>query len=378
MKTKALISIAALLMTAACGSDDESQGNAAVYDFAAFEAEVEAFIAENDDVDGVGAVIVHRDDGVVFERGFGEFASDRIYLIASSTKMITASVLMKLHDDGILDLDEPVVDMVGWGDSNPDVTVAQLLSNSSGLVGLLPNPIFAPYLCQYLHSGTLQDCARTIFTTELDDDDVIPPDTEFRYGGGQWQVAGGVAEIVSGMSWAELVRDTLIEPCGLEVLRYNNHFVQLISEDVFGYPDGFDSDPSVLETTENPNMEGGVYTTTADYAKLLLMHLRDGMCGRNSVLAPQSVERLHADRILDVYEGTAGGGRFGGYGLGWWVDRGSDSLITDPGAYGSVPWLDEERGYGGFIVLEADSGIGGQLFERLYPLANAAVDAAHG
>jgi CubicO group peptidase (beta-lactamase class C family) len=35
------------------------------------------------------------------------------------------------------------------------ITVAQLVSNSSGLPGLLDNPTYAPYLCQYLPNGTL-------------------------------------------------------------------------------------------------------------------------------------------------------------------------------------------------------------------------------
>ena len=54
--------------------------------------------------------------------------------------MITAGVLLHLADDGLLDIDAPVAEAVEWGAGNPDVTVAQLLSNSSGLVGLLIEP----------------------------------------------------------------------------------------------------------------------------------------------------------------------------------------------------------------------------------------------
>jgi CubicO group peptidase (beta-lactamase class C family) len=315
---------------------------------------------------------------VIFQKSFGAFTDDRIYLLASSSKMITAGVLARLADDGILDLDEPIVEVLGdFGDANPAITPAQLLSNSSGLVGLLPNPSYGPYLCQYLHGGTLQDCARVIFTTAGDDDEVIPPDTTFRYGGAQWQVAGAVAEIVSGKTWAELIQEIYVEPCGLESLGYNNHFVQLLQPggNLFGYPPGFDSNPANLEPTLNPNLEGGGYASIGDYAKLLLMHLRGGLCDDERVLSEAAVQRLHADRIGPAYGSTTGRGAFSGYGLGWWIDPES-GLIADPGAYGAFPWIDEERGYAGFLAIEASAGVGEQLFRRVILPVTEAIEAA--
>ena len=256
---------------------------------------------------------------------------------------------------------------------SPDYA-SQLVSNSSGLVELDPN--FGPYLCQFIYGGTLEDCGRTIFTTPNDDDRVIPPDTAFRYGGGQWQLAGAVAEVASGKTWAELIEEVYIEPCGLEGFGFNNHFIQFINpESPFNYPPGFESDPSRLIGTDNPNMEAGLYTTTSAYGELLLMQLRDGMCGDNRVLSSESVEAMHANRIEEAYGGVAGpDGR--GYGFGWWVDGPNPALIYDPGAYGSFPWIDKDRGYAGFIVIEATAGLGSQLFGRTYDLINEAIEEA--
>ncbi|MDG2304299.1 MAG: serine hydrolase [Candidatus Binatia bacterium] len=379
MKTAQRISLGAVLLLAACGDSSPTgsgvnpENSLRTFDFSAFEAEVDAFIADNAEVEGVGAIIVHRDEGVVLKRGFGNYHEDRISLIASSSKMITAGVLLRLQDQGILDMNEPIVEAVGeWGNDNPAITPAQLVSNSSGLVGLGPDPTYGPYLCQYLFTGTLQDCARQIFTTDQDDADVIPPDTEFRYGGAQWQVAGAVAEIVSGKSWAELIDETYTQPCGLTALGYNNHFVQVMAEDgdPFGYPPAFDGNPGVLLPSDNPNMEGGVYTSIADYGELLLMHLRGGMCGENRVLSEAAVAQLHEDRVARTY------GNGPGYGMGWWVDRQNPSLITDPGAYGSTAWLDEDRGYGAFLVIEVTSDLGSTLTRRTIGHVNEAIDAA--
>lgn len=152
------------------------------YDFSAVSPIVQAFVDENG-LNGAGLVVVQRDDGVIYEDYWGEFNADRVSLIASASKSITAGVLLHLQDEGLLDLDAPVADAVGWGAGNPEITPAQLLSNSSGLVGLLSDPTYAPYLCQYIAAGTMQECAESIFTTPDDDADIVPPDTEFRYGG---------------------------------------------------------------------------------------------------------------------------------------------------------------------------------------------------
>ncbi len=334
-------------------------------DFSAIGPVVEEYLAANA-MNGAGLVIVDRDDGIVHEEYWGEFDSDRISLIASSSKMIVAGVLMRLADQGLLDVDAPVADAVEWGSGNPAITPAQLMSNSSGLVGLLPDPGYAPYVCQFIASGTLQECAASIFTTPDDDADVIAPDSEFRYGGAQWQVAGAVAEAVSGRSWAELIDETYVEPCGVDSLAFNNHWTQFAGDNPFAYPVAFAGDPATLQPTDNPNMEGGAYIDAPDYAALLLMHLRDGMCGDTRVLSSDALARMHEDRTGAVYGSPTA------YGMGWWVDP-TTGQISDPGAFGATPWLDLADGYGAYLVVEGDTGPG--LAAELVPLVEAAFQA---
>ncbi len=364
-------------------------------DFDDVATAMDAYVTEHG-LNGAGLVLVDPDEGIVYEHYVGdEFGPDHLSLIASSSKMITAGVLMRLHDRGVLDVDAPVVDVVDWpgAEANRDITPAQLVSNSSGLVGLLPNPTYVPYLCQYLIAGTLTECGQRIFTTTEDDAEVVPPDSEYRYGGGQWQVAGAVAEVASGRSWAELVDETYVQPCGVDSLTYNNHFAQAVSTGgPFGYPTGFRGDPATLQPTDNPNMEGGVYVSPRDYAELVRMHLRGGVCDGGRVLSEESVERMHADRVVSTYDadlgpdddeeasegdpGTSSEFTYRGYGLGWWVL--DDGVIEDAGAYGAVPWIDLDRGYGAYLVVEATSSKGRDLARAIRPIIAEEVDAVRG
>ena len=102
---------------------------------------------------------------------------------------------------------------------------------------------------------------RVIYSAD-DSADIVPPDTEFRYGSGQWQLAGGIAEVVSGRSWAELIDETYVEPCGLDVLAYTNHYLAMFvrggsMEGAVAYPGFIDGDLANIPGASNPNMEGG-------------------------------------------------------------------------------------------------------------------------
>ena len=362
---------AAMIMTGAGCSGKQSGASPTSTtkspEFSEVAREIDGFVAKNK-LNGAGLVLVDKKSGVIFEHYTGAITANRISLIASSSKMLTAGILMRLADEGRLDLDAPISKVVDWGPMSHAITPAQLLSNSSGLVGLGSPDVPQSYSCQYVAGGSLQDCAKTLMTTPDDDAHVIAPDTKFRYGGAQWQVAGAVAEIASGKSWAQLVDETYVKPCGASSLAFNNHYTQIMSAaGPYSYPTPFDGKPSTLKATDNPNMEGGAYVTPGDYAKLLLMHLRGGTCGTERVLKSTSIDRLHADRIGPAYKGTTGGGKLQGYGLGWWVDRNRPAYTEDAGAFGAVPWMDTERHYAGYLIVEATAKTGIQLQNQILP-----------
>jgi CubicO group peptidase (beta-lactamase class C family) len=116
-------------------------------------------------------------------------------------------------------------------------------------------------------------------------------------------------------------------------------------------------------------MEGGAYLNVPDYGRLLRMHLEGGRCGDTQVLSPEALDQMYADALAPFGGETFTGG---GYGMGWWIDR-TTGLLTDPGAYGSVPWLDLDDGFGAYLVIELDSTTGNELASRLFDPVERAV-----
>lgn len=332
------------LMATACATTPSTSAEAASQ-----LTDAVADLVDESGLDGASFIIVTADDGVIYEQYFGSFDASRVSLVASASKMISAGVLVKLDEEGLLDIDAPVATQIEWPTGNADITPAQLVSNSSGLVGLGPERTYEPYLCQWTSQLALDECGATIFGTNSDDADQVQPDTEFRYGGAQWQVAGAVAQAASGKSWQQLVQETYVEPCGLDSLGYVG--LDGLIDDEFSYPTEFAGNPANIAASANPNIEAGAHITASDYAKLLLMHLRGGTCGDEQVHTPQSLGRMYVDRIATEYNHNAYDNSDVGYGMGWWIER-TTGQINDGGAWGTLPWLDLGAGYGALLVLE--------------------------
>ena len=337
---------------------------------------VEDFLGEYPSLRGAGVIALHKDRGVIHRKAYGDFATDRVYLIASSSKMVSAGILNRLNDDGALDLYAPIAEVVDWGQSRPLIKPVHLLSNTSGLPALFSTTFFGDHRCQLFSAGELTDCAETIFQTEPNGQDtIVPPDTDFRYGGGQWQVAGGIAELASGKSWAELFHEIYVQPCGLQSSGFTHPFQFGLT--LSGYPSGFTGDISTIMPTNNPFIEAGMYTTIDDYGRLLMMHLNGGRCGENAVHTEEAIARMHAEYVRNTFMGETNAARlfdenvgWSGYGMGWWIDRDFSSINFDPGIYGSVALINWDTNIAIFAVIEGTiKPEGTDLYSRMRALS---------
>ena len=141
----------------------------------------------------------------------------------------------------------------------------------------------------------------------------------------------------------------------------------------------------MMAPTENPSIMAGAYTTAGDYAALLLMHLRDGMCGDEQVLSTESLDRMHEDRIARVYDGSSeffdvdgnSTGEVWGYGMGFGFDR-ETGRPSAASPFGQQVWLDLDEGYGALLLLEASWANSLEIQDLLPGPLHEAVLAARG
>lgn len=138
----------------------------------------------------------------------GEGADPRTqYRLGSLTKVLTALLVLGCRDDGVLGLDDPLGASVP-GTPFGAVTLRQLLSHTGGLPS-------EPRGSWWERSDGVD--LPTLLSANADAAPVLAPGEEFHYSNLGYALLGEVVARVRGRSWAEEVRDRLLEP--LEMTR---------------------------------------------------------------------------------------------------------------------------------------------------------------
>ncbi|MFI6539766.1 serine hydrolase domain-containing protein [Nonomuraea sp. NPDC050547] len=126
-----------------------------------------------------------------------------LFQIGSTTKLYTAAMLMRLADDGRLDIDAPVSGHLPEHDLGP-ITARHLMSMTSGLDN-------GPYV----DTGRGDDCVAAYVRRLAGIPPLFEPGAGFGYSNASTVVSGLLVERITGRCWDDALRDLLLEPAGL-------------------------------------------------------------------------------------------------------------------------------------------------------------------
>ena len=182
-----------------------------------------------------GAVAVLRDGKLIYARGFGyadvdsgtQVQPDALFRIASVSKPITGVAIMKLVEEGKLQLDERVAPFIAHLTPAPgatvdprweQITIRQLLDHTAGWDRDKPNggfdPMFRPAIAAAAVGAPAPASAETVIRymkgLPLDFD----PGTRHVYSNFGYAILGRVIERLSGMPYEEYVRARVLQPAG--------------------------------------------------------------------------------------------------------------------------------------------------------------------
>jgi CubicO group peptidase (beta-lactamase class C family) len=171
-------------------------------------ADLEAFIPEymrEQNIPGVGIALI-RDGEVVWTEGFGvanaftreAVSPDTVFEVASNSKVVTAYIALRLVDQGLLSLDEPLNAYLPepWlpaSEYRDFITLRHVLSHTSGLG----------------HSTTSRDS-------------LFAPGLGYSYSAIGFQYLQAVIEQVTGQSLEEVAQETVFTPLGMSSSSFVN------------------------------------------------------------------------------------------------------------------------------------------------------------
>ena len=365
-----------LLFAASCGvqAADEAEAEAKAKAYAKVD-EIFADYALDNHVPGVVYGVV-AGGKLVYVRGIGvqdleskrPVTADTLFRIASMTKAFTALTILKLRDEGKLQLDAPaetyVEEMRGWkypSADSPRIRVRDLLNHTAGFVtddpwGDRQTPLPEIEFSRLLREGVP-------FTRA--------PGTAWEYSNLGYALLGRVITNVSGKPYAETITQSLLNPLGMKSSGFH---VDAAPRELRALGYRWEDDAWKLEPTMQHGAfgaMGGIQTSANDYAKWVAYLLsawppRDeadtGPVKRSSIRElglGSGIPRSFPQRVGHPGQGACPLAT--SYGMGFIVSVGCDFGVTMshgggyPG-YGSHVLLLPQKGFGIFALTNRTYG----------------------
>lgn len=161
------------------------------------------------DLPGVGSF--SHAEGSADPVGRVGIAAGDVFRMASVTKTFAAVAVLKLVDQGRLDLDEPVARHVPSCPNGEQVTVRDLLAMTSGLADYSSRPEFVVSALLDPAGFVEDEIVASIAASKPE----APPGTVRRYNNSGYYLLGPIIESASGEPWQKWIARNVIAPAGL-------------------------------------------------------------------------------------------------------------------------------------------------------------------
>ena len=241
--------------------------------------------------------------------------------IGSLSKQFTAAAIMRLVEQGLLKVDDPVTAFLPDYPGGQEITVQQLLTHTSGI----PNYEQRPDLPQVVQSPiAIDDLVASFANQPL----LFPPGEGYAYSSSGYVLLSKIIEVVSGQSYADFVRTELFEPAGMSRSGYD-FLAPDLDEPAVGYqltPQG--PQPAIRTDSSWPSGAGALYSTAED------IYRWDRALYSNQVLSETSRAAMFTPWVDDIGDGAS-------YGYGWDISTmaGHPTTAHGGGIFGFASYL---------------------------------------
>ena len=311
-----------------------------------------------------GALAVSQNGRLIYARGFGvanktqstPVQPDSLFRVASVSKPITVVTALRLVQDGQLRLDAPIVPLLGTNVLTPtqitdprwnQITVRHLMQHSGGwdadetfdpltsyaaIEGLglslpLRTPLTRDQVIRFMGSKPLQ----------------FAPGSKFAYSNFGLMMLGRVMERATGKPYEQLVRETTLEPMGIQRMAVGK---AMQSERKLGEVDYFDdlvlpaAYPGIGENVSAP--DGGYYFEIIEGAGAWIASPIDLVRFVNGVDGRKGQALLNTATRTEMLAKPSYFGNDGHYGLGW---------VVQPVQGGGTDWFHNGALEGNYALL---------------------------
>ncbi len=332
---------------------------------AAITPDLDAFVTRRMaelQVPGVAVGIVAGDEE--YAAGFGVTNLDHplpvdtgtLFQIGSTTKTVTATALMRLVEQGKVDLEAPV-----WA-YLPDFRVADASVSEEVLVRHLVTHTGGWFGDDFTDTGRGDDALARYVGEMSDLPQIAPLGRFFSYNNAGFSLLGRIIEVATGQTYEDAVQELVLTPLGME---HSFFFPEQVMTQAFtaGHappPNDPDGAPQVVPDWAFPRAidpAGGITSSVIDQLRYARFHLGTGPATATQVLSAEAIAEMQTPHGPG---GSLGLHLLDGVGVSWMLSTlGGERVVMHGGSTNgqqSAFLLLPDAGFGITVLTNAEAG----------------------
>lgn len=280
-----------------------------------------------------GAVLILKGDSIIFDKGYGiadtelntQIDGNTFFNIASVSKQFTAVAILKLAQEGKLDINKSIYDV------HPNVnkylpkdkkvfkgvTVAHLMSHASGIPDSRPRTDRNFVL-------TCTDMQSIEYMKDLKELK-FEPGTQYDYQNPTFQLLYVMIESLSGMPFEQYMKENIFTPAGMDETVYfqADREIPRMSHGYIPQNDTIPAEEKVFrqydygeESFFATKADGGIYTSTHEFAKWEKALRNNTILNAETTQAAHSPQNNVSGSEFSSYQNRP----YTSYGYGWFIE----------------------------------------------------------
>lgn len=285
--------------------------------------EFEAYLTEEMSEQHIPAasILIFKGETVLYEKYMGYsnleentiLADDHLFLIASISKVVTATALLQLYENEAFGLDDAINDYLPFSVHVPgyaeEITFRMLLTHTSGIADNDPildgqyyynqdPPISLSFFIEnYLKvGGTFYDANSNFYD--------FKPGTEFEYSNIGSALIGVLVENISGQAFHSYCKTHIFNPLDMQNTSWRLDEITQTIVTPYDFVNGSNQPIQHYINSDYPN--GGLRTTVRDLHKLISAFVNEGTSNSHKLLKKETVNEVLTNQFTNSDEEIVG------------------------------------------------------------------------